>query len=51
MIITFRCESIMNLDQVQKELNPACIFRWHPHSILYSVDRPKRSAGFMDTDQ
>lgn len=51
MTITFRCESIMNLDQVQKELNSSCIFRWHPNSILYSVDRPKRSAGFVNIDQ
>lgn len=31
-------------------MDTACIFRWHPHSILYNKDRPRRLAAFVEVD-
>lgn len=49
MINIFRCENIINSDQVSKEV--ALFFRWHPHSMIYSDNKPKLSASYIEVDQ
>lgn len=51
MIAVFRCESVYKHDQVTREMDTTCAFRWHPHSVLYLKDRPKRRAAFIEIDQ